>query len=209
MLAIENSLRLHSFRRKQKANNHVIQRRTGGPFSRLLASRSPVPADHYRSAITMSFTYDRIESWLHDPSEPDAGPDNDQDFFCWIGMDFTAAELINLYGYDRTIRNRRDDIALAICYRLECLVNPDETDEDDVAAKLGPASRKQEIQLLVDFIFDRRQEFDDADERTGLGAGFEWYIEPLLEKKQNNPMQPSGEVGRLEVDDQSSPPADR
>ncbi len=25
-----------------------MQRRTGGPFSRLLASRSPVPADHYR-----------------------------------------------------------------------------------------------------------------------------------------------------------------
>lgn len=32
------------------AGNHVMQRRTGGPFSRVLASRSPVPADHYRSA---------------------------------------------------------------------------------------------------------------------------------------------------------------
>ena len=31
------------------AGNHVMQRRTGGLFSRLLAGRSPVPADHYRS----------------------------------------------------------------------------------------------------------------------------------------------------------------
>lgn len=31
-----------------RADNHVMQRRTGGPFSRLLASRSPVPADAYR-----------------------------------------------------------------------------------------------------------------------------------------------------------------
>ncbi|TWT78696.1 hypothetical protein CA13_00920 [Planctomycetes bacterium CA13] len=29
-------------------DNHVIQRRTGVPFFRLLASRSPVPADHRR-----------------------------------------------------------------------------------------------------------------------------------------------------------------
>ena len=31
-----------------KANNHVMQRRTGGTFLRLLAGRSPVPADYYR-----------------------------------------------------------------------------------------------------------------------------------------------------------------
>lgn len=30
-----------------------------------------------------------------------------------------------------------------------------------------------------------------------------------LQERQNNPMQPSGEVGRFEVDDQPSPPADR
>ena len=29
------------------------------------------------------------------------------------------------------------------------------------------------------------------------------------ELRQNHPMQPSGEVGRFEVDDQPSPPADR
>ncbi|MFG0263291.1 MAG: hypothetical protein ACF788_12940 [Novipirellula sp. JB048] len=30
-----------------------------------------------------------------------------------------------------------------------------------------------------------------------------------MQERQNNPMQPSGEVGRFEVDDQPSPPADR
>ena len=135
----------------------------------------------------MSFSYHRIESWLSDPSEPDAGPDNDQDFFCWIGMDFTAEQLFGLYQYDRTIRNRRDDIALAICHRLECLVAPDPTDEDDVASKLTPELLAREIELLVNFIFDRRQEFDDADDRTGLGASFEWHIEPLLRQKTAEP----------------------
>ncbi|TWT78681.1 hypothetical protein CA13_00770 [Planctomycetes bacterium CA13] len=41
------------------AGNHVIQRRTGGPFSRLLASRSPVPADHRRYP-TLRMTLQRI-----------------------------------------------------------------------------------------------------------------------------------------------------
>ncbi|KLU05200.1 hypothetical protein RISK_002776 [Rhodopirellula islandica] len=31
----------------------------------------------------------------------------------------------------------------------------------------------------------------------------------LTEAAANHPMQPSGEVGRFEVDDQPSPPADR
>jgi hypothetical protein len=38
----------------ETVDNHVIQRRTGGPFSPLLASRSPVPADHYRSGVGIS-----------------------------------------------------------------------------------------------------------------------------------------------------------
>lgn len=32
---------------------------------------------------------------------------------------------------------------------------------------------------------------------------------PIWDPTGNHPMQPSGEVGRSEVDDQSSPPADR
>jgi hypothetical protein len=32
---------------------------------------------------------------------------------------------------------------------------------------------------------------------------------PIWKPAENNPMQPSGEVRRFEVDDESSPPADR
>ncbi|TWT79572.1 hypothetical protein CA13_09760 [Planctomycetes bacterium CA13] len=41
-----------------------MQRRTGGPFSRLLASRSPVPADHHRYPINDD-RYAGVGPWRH------------------------------------------------------------------------------------------------------------------------------------------------
>ena len=43
-----------------------MQQRTGGPFFRLLASRSLVPADHYRYATEATVTESQTLLWLDD-----------------------------------------------------------------------------------------------------------------------------------------------
>ena len=68
--------------RSKVAANHVMQRRTGGPFFRLLASRPPVPADHCRYMREMPVVRDRQLSRVYWSGLGMLVHDVSSDFFC-------------------------------------------------------------------------------------------------------------------------------
>lgn len=127
----------------------------------------------------MMYSEKQIHDWLVGlkPSPPDQGPDSNQDAYHFIASDFTAPQLIDFYNTQNVKAERQHTIALAICDRLDWLLDPEEyTDLVD-----SDRQRIEEIDLLVSFIrANLTAFFNTEDQRSGFGAKYDFVILPLV-----------------------------
>ena len=97
--------------------------------------------------------------------------DPDQNADCFIGGDYTSDELIEFFTLPRITPTGREEIASAICYRLDWLSEMDGSDIPDNL--LDEDQRASEIARLTNFICNNRPDFELLNEHYEFGVTWE------------------------------------